>query len=109
VCDSGFDDKIGLNLPDQFLNGHHILGILNDGAREPGKVVGILWDIAGPHEIIGGITYITANIARYAFITLREKFRDYIVILTWLHCHSFFATNQWFLLFLHLYHIEAAK
>ena len=32
MCDAGFDDQVWLDLPDEFLNGDHVLGILDDGA-----------------------------------------------------------------------------
>jgi len=34
VGDARFDDQVGLDLPDQFLHGNHVLRVLDDGAAK---------------------------------------------------------------------------
>ena len=46
---TGFNDEVWLDRPDQFLHGHHVLRILNDGAALPAKL-GIFWHHRNQHE-----------------------------------------------------------
>ena len=50
VGNPGFNDQVRLNLPNQFLHGHHILGILDNGAALPGEIIRIFRQRRGLHK-----------------------------------------------------------
>ena len=52
--DTGFNDKVRLDLPNQFLNCDDVLWVLNNGASEPGVIVGIFGRDTGFQEA-GGV------------------------------------------------------
>lgn len=55
VGDAGFDDQVWFYVPDDFLHGNHVLGVLDDGSAEPREMIGIFVDVGLAHPIAGGL------------------------------------------------------
>ena len=55
VGDPRFDDEVGLDFPDQFLHGDHVLRVLDNRPPKPREIVGILWQKGLLHERRCGI------------------------------------------------------